>query len=91
MVFVPYQTNIFGVQWDFFLDYSIAGLGIMPFLWGLLSGRLVKYNNPYSLAASILLVAGYLYWPIFNVFTFGAIFLAMCLAITMLTFSSLKK
>lgn len=79
-VSVPFELNIYSVAWDFYLDFSVAGVVVGALAWGYLVGRTGSSRSPATRRLAVLLVAGFLFWPIYNVFTFGGPFIVLVLA-----------
>lgn len=81
MTAIPFDANIYGIQWDMYLDFGIVGVVIIPFVWAGLTIYLLKSDSKFDQSAGILLIAGYFFWPIFNIFTFGGMFIALAMAV----------
>lgn len=88
MVAIPFDANIYGIQWDLYLDFGIWGLVIFPFVWAGVIIYFLKSNSCIDRSAGLLLIAGYLFWPIFNIYTFGGMFMALVIA---MLFSFIEK
>lgn len=74
---IPFDANIYGVQWDFYYDFGLLGIVILPILWATFSIYFLKNNSTISIAVGVILFAGFLFWPIFNIFSFGGMFITL--------------
>lgn len=88
MVAIPFDANIYGIQWDLYLDFGIWGLVIFPFVWAGVIIYFLKSNSCMDRSIGLLLTAGYLFWPIFNIYTFGGMLIALAIA---MLFSFIEK
>ncbi len=75
---IPFDYNIFTIVRDLFGDFGIAGVLLLPFLWGILFGWVFKQTGIVADAIKIFFFAWLFYTPIFNVFSFGSFFIALC-------------
>lgn len=71
LVYVPFDTNIFTIIGEIYMDFGVIGLLIVPFFFGIIIGFLFKYKGIYADAVKIILLAWLFYTPIYNVFSFG--------------------
>lgn len=87
---IPFDANIYGVQWDFYYDFGVLGVAIMPVLWASLLIYFLKDSSPISIATGIVLFAGYLFWPIFNIFSFGGMFITLFFGVFISFFNKIR-
>ncbi len=71
LVYVPFDTNIFTIVGEIYMDFGLIGLLTVPFLFGIITGILFKYKGIYADAVKIILLAWLFYTPIYNAFSFG--------------------
>lgn len=88
---IPFDANIYGVQWDFYYDFGIIGISIIPILWGAILIYFLNGSSAINIATGIVLFAGYLFWPIFNVFSFGGMFITLIFGVLLSFINTIKK
>ena len=71
LVYVPFDTNIFTIIGEIYMDFGIIGIIILPFVFGSIVGFLFKYHGIYADALKMILFAWLFYTPIYNAFSFG--------------------
>ena len=70
-VYVPFDTNIFTIIGELYMDFGLLGILTVPFFFGIVIGYLFKYKGIYADSIKIILLAWLFYTPIYNAFSFG--------------------
>lgn len=79
--YVPFDTNIYTIIGELYLDGGLFAIIIGSVLYGLFFGWLFKYKGLYATALKIILLCWIFESPIYNVFSFGSFFLAFVIII----------
>lgn len=78
--YIPFRHNIFSVAKDYYMDFGVAGVVILPLFFGFVFGRQSKLttrgiiNRDVNYINAMLVVfslAYFIYAPLYNVFSFG--------------------
>jgi oligosaccharide repeat unit polymerase len=91
------EYNIYTVIRDFYGDFSIIGIIVLPFLIGVYFGIIFRFKSVIYDAQKIYLLGWLFYTPIYNAFSFGGflisfIFLVVCsLVIKKNVYKSINK
>jgi len=68
---IPYDTNIFTIIGECYMDFGIFGVFILPLFFGFCIGLLFKYEGLYADALKLIMIGWIFYTPIYNAFSFG--------------------
>ena len=87
MVYVPFDTNIFTIIGEIYMDFGIIGIIILPFIFGTIVSYLFKYHGIYADALKMILLAWLFYTPIYNAFSFGGFLIAFVFTAMLVLFT----
>ncbi|WP_368206905.1 O-antigen polymerase [Aeromonas sp. R6-1] len=97
--YIPFRHNIFSVAKDYYCDFGILGIFIIPLIIGFWCGRSLKsfyltrefYKVDYSYAMMGIFWLSYiLYAPIYNILSFGKFFIPLILMFLLNVFFRVK-
>lgn len=73
---IPFETNIYTIVGECYMDFGFVGIMLLPLFFGTSIGFLFNYHGVFSDALKLVLIVWVLYTPLYNMFSFGAFFLA---------------
>lgn len=76
VAYVPFDTNIYTIAGELYLDWNVLGIFLVSLLYGIVLGFLFKYKGMFALSLKLVLIAWVFETPIYNIFSFGGFFLA---------------
>lgn len=81
--YVPFDTNIYTVIGELFLDGGLFAIVVGSLIFGSIFGWLFKYRGLYATALKIIILCWIFESPIYNVFSFGNFLLAFIILIVL--------
>lgn len=89
--YVPFDTNIYTIIGEFYMDGGITSIIFFSLSIGFLFGYLFRYKGQMAFSLKLVIIAWILESPIYNIFSFGAFFLSFILLIGFTFFTEDKK
>lgn len=87
LVYVPFDTNIFTIIGEIYMDFGLLGLVLLPLFFGYCIGYLFKYSGLYADALKLVLIAWIFYTPIYNAFSFGGFLISFAFLVFLTIFA----
>lgn len=80
--YIPFRYNIYTVIKDFYQDFGMVGFTLVPFLIGIVFGRLFVSASTFD--ALKIFSAGWLFYtPIYNAYSFGGFMISFALLVAL--------
>ena len=90
-VSVPFETNIYTVLGELYMDFGLLGIFLFPILFGLSIGFFFQYKGVFADALKLVFIVWIFYTPIYNMFSFGAFLLAYITLAFLVLFANEKN
>lgn len=87
---IPFDYNIYHIIGELYMDFGIVGVCIFPIFFGLFIGYIFRFSGVYADSLKIMMFAWILFTPIYNVFSFGAFFIAFVFSFICFIFFTTK-
>ena len=78
---IPFETNIYSIIGEAYMDFGYIGLIFLPLFWGVNFGYFFKYKGFYANILKMVMLAWLFYTPIYNAFSFGGFLLTFIVAV----------
>lgn len=90
VAYVPFDTNIYTLAGELFMDFGVIGIFLGGILFGFLAGYLFKYNGLFGLSLKLILFTWLLETPIYNIFSFGGFLISFIFTVFLTIFCDVK-
>ena len=87
MVSIPFHFNIYTIVKDYFQDFGVLGIILLPLGSGILMGALFRWKGTIYDSIKIYLISWLMYTPIFNAFSFGGFMISFVFLILVMLVS----
>lgn len=91
VAYVPFDTNIYTLAGELYMDFGVIGIFIGSLIFGALCGFLFKYNGVFGYALKFVLLAWLFETPIYNIFSFGGYLLCFIILVLLTLFCDAKS
>lgn len=88
---IPFETNVYTIVYDIFVDFGTLGLVALPLIFGFLLGVVFRATGEIEQALKIYLTGWIFYTPLCNAFNFGGFFLSCVLLIALVFWSRHRR
>jgi oligosaccharide repeat unit polymerase len=90
VAYIPFETNIYSIIYDLFVDFEVIGLFLFPILFGFILGKIFNSKRKILISLQFFLIGWILYTPVYNAFSFGGFFLSFCFLFFLCFFYDIK-
>lgn len=90
VAYIPFDTNIYTIAGELYLDWSVFGLFLGALIYGIVIGIIFGYKGLFALSLKLVLIVWILETPIYNIFSFGGYFIAFIVLIFFTLFFDAK-
>lgn len=91
VAYVPFDTNIYTLAGELFMDWGIFGLSLGALLFGIGSSYLFRYNGIFGLALKFTILTWLFESAIYNIFSFGGFMISILILILLTVFFNGKN
>ncbi len=84
MVYIPFNFNIYTIIRDYYQDFGLLGIVLLPLLSGISMGIIFRWKGTIYDAIKIYLIGWLFYTPIFNAFSFGGFMISFAFLIAVM-------
>lgn len=90
VAYVPFDTNIYTLAGELFMDWGIWGICIGSICAGIFTAYFFRYKGVFGLSLKFVLLTWLFETPIYNIFSFGGFLICLLLLIILTTFCDAK-